>query len=173
MLITDQERLREDIGRWVEQYGRNRSSLLPVLQEIQKKHRRVCDLAMQVVADHLGIHPVEVHGVVSFYSFLDERPQGRFVVRLCRTISCDMAGKGAVAQQLRNDLGIDFGETTPDGRFTLDWAHCIGMCDCGPAILVNEEVFTRVTPERVHEILGACERTFGPHAREREEEHAS
>ena len=87
---------------------------------------------MQVIADLLDIHPVEVHSVVSFYSFLDERPQGQFVIRLCRTITCDMAGKEHVARQLVNDLGIDFGETTPDGKFSLGWANCLGMCDQGP-----------------------------------------
>ena len=94
---------------------------------------------MQVIADLLDIHPVEVHSVVSFYSFLDERPQGQFVIRLCRTITCDMAGKDHVARQLENDLGIEFGETTPDGKFSLEWANCLGMCDQGPAMLVNEQ----------------------------------
>jgi len=164
MFVTDQERLKEDIARWVERFGHDRSNLIPILQEIQKKHDQISDVAMQVVADHLGIHPVEVHGVVSFYSFLDERPKGLFVVRLCRTISCDMAGKQRIAQQLMNDLEIPFGHTTPDGKFTLEWANCIGMCDQGPALLVNDEVYTRVTPAMVHDIIDICRRTFGVHA---------
>ncbi len=61
-----------------------------------------------------------------------------------------------VARQLENDLGISFGETTPDGKFTLEWANCIGMCDQGPALLVNDKVYTRVTPDKVHEILEEC-----------------
>jgi len=112
-----------------------------------------------------------VYGVVSFYSFLDHRPKGKFVIRLCRTLSCDMQGKDRVARQLENDLGIRFGETTPDGKFTLEWANCIGMCDQGPALLVNEQVFTRVTPEKVHDILEGCRRTFGVYALEQKEEH--
>ena len=138
---------------------------------MQTRYLQISEYAMQVMADLLDIHPVEVYSVVSFYSFLDHAPKGRFIIRLCRTISCDMAGKDAVARQLENDLGIDFGETTPDGKFTLEWANCIGMCDQGPALLVNDQVFARVTPEKVHEILEECRRTFGVYAQERKEGH--
>ena len=170
MLVTERERLREDIATWAGHHGKERAALIPILQEIHKKYTCVSDFAMQVVADHLDIHPVEVYSVVSFYSFLDHRPHGRFVVRLCRTISCDMQGKARVARQLESDLGIEFGETTPDGKFTLEWANCLGMCDQGPALLVNDQVYTRVTPEQVHEILEACRKTFGIYAVGNQEE---
>lgn len=163
MLTTQQDKLTKDIDQLIASYGTTRSALIPVLQGIQERYHSISDFAMQTVADRLGIHPVEVYGVVTFYAFLNEGYHGRFVIRLCRTISCDMAGKDAVAQQLRNDLGIEFGQTTRDGRFTLEWANCIGMCDQGPALLVNDQVFTRVTPEKVHDILVACQRTFSAH----------
>jgi [NiFe] hydrogenase diaphorase moiety large subunit len=164
MLLTERERLHDELAELVTRYGRDRSSLLFILQEVQRRHYHISQYAMQVIADLLDIHPVEVHSVVSFYSFLDERPQGQFVIRLCRTITCDMAGKDHVARQLENDLGIKFGETTPDGKFSLDWANCLGMCDQGPALLVNQQVHTQVTPEKVHGILQECRQTFGVHA---------
>ena len=108
---------------------------------------------------------------LTFYGFLDEQPIGHFVIRLCRTISCELAGKDTIARQLENDLGITFGETTPDGKFTLQWASCIGMCDQGPALLVNDRVYTRVTPDMVHIILEECRSTFGLHAVLKEQEH--
>lgn len=172
MLTPNYERLQEDITLWASRHGGNRGSLLPVLQEVQKKYHQISDYAMQRIADELGIHPVEVFGVVSFYSFLHTTYKGRFVIRLCRTISCDMAGKGRVARQLENDLGIAFGETTPDGNFTLEWANCLGMCDQGPALLINDQVHTHVTPEKVHEIVEACRGTFSVHALAQEEVHA-
>jgi len=162
MLVTERQNLRQDISAWVREYGSQRSSLLPVLQEVQKKYNEISDYAMQWVADLLDIHPVEVYGVVTFYSFLDERPHGKYVIRLCRTISCDMAAKDRVARQLENDLGISFGESTRDGKFSLEWANCLGMCDRGPALLVNDRVYTSVTPERVHEIVETCRRSYGP-----------
>ena len=111
---------------------------------------------MQIIADVLDIHPVEVYSVASFYAFLHGAPEGKFVVRLCRTLSCDFAGKDAVADALTDELGIGFDETTDDGLFTLEWASCIGMCDQGPALLVNDQVHTRVTAESAREIVAAC-----------------
>jgi [NiFe] hydrogenase diaphorase moiety large subunit len=166
MLVTEQDQLKKDIAGWVERWGSNRSALMPTLQEIQRKYHSVSDYAMQIVADLLEIHPVEVYSVVSFYSFLDDKAKGKFIIRLCRTISCDMAQKCRVARQLENDLGISFGETTRDGKFTLEWTNCLGMCDQGPALLVNDAMFTRVTPTMIHGIIEDCRKTFGVHALE-------
>lgn len=169
MLMTERERLAGEIQALASRMGRDRTSLLPILQEIKRRYRRVDPYAQQVIAHTLGIHPVEVDSVLTFYAFLGRRPQGRFVIRLCRTLSCDMAGKERVRRQLENDLGIRFGETTADGRFTLEWASCMGMCDQGPALLVNESIHVRVTPEGVHDLLEACRRSFGVHAAEGKE----
>jgi len=164
MLVTEQERLRDDLVKMADRFGRDRSALMPMLQLLKQTRYHISEYAMQVIADLLDIHPVEVSSVVSFYSFLENKPQGQFVIRLCRTIACDMRGSDSVARQLVNDLGIDFGETTPDGKFTLEWANCLGMCDQGPAMLVNENIYTQVTPEKVHYILDECRSAFGIHA---------
>lgn len=164
MLVNQQLKMQDEIRELILQHGRARSALMPILQEIQARHASVCDFAMQVVADELGIHPAEVYGVVSFYAFLHHEPTGRFQVRLCRTISCDLAGTTRVARQLENELGIPFGGTTTDGRFSLEWASCTGMCDQGPALLVNDRVYARVSADQVHEILEDCRKVFGAHA---------
>jgi [NiFe] hydrogenase diaphorase moiety large subunit len=164
MLVNQQQQLQDEIRALVEHHGRTRSALMPVLQEIQQKHASVSDFAMQVIADELRIHPAEVYGVVSFYAFLHHQARGKFQIRLCQTISCDLAGKTRVARQLENELGIAFGEATADGRFSLEWASCLGMCDQGPALLVNERVYTRVTPDQVHQIIEDCRKVFGAHA---------
>lgn len=161
MLAMEQQRLSREIVELAESHGRDRGALLPILQAVQEKYHHISDFAMQEVANLLGIHPVEVYAVVTFYAFLGEERKGRFVIRLCRTISCDMQNKDAVARQLENELGIQFGETTPDGRFTLEWANCIGMCDQGPALLVNDQVFTKVTSDKVLDVLDGCRRAFG------------
>ena len=171
MLMTERDRLASTIKSLAEKLGNNRTALIPILLEVKRKYHRIDSYAMQVIGDLLGIHPVEVHSVVSFYAFLGDQPQGRFVIRLCRTISCDMQGKSRVQRQLENDLGIKMGETTADGSFTLEWANCMGMCDQGPALLVNDRLFTRVTPEKVHQILEECRSVFGVHAAESKEVH--
>ena len=160
MLVTERERLREELIGLAEKHGRQRSSLMAILQEVQRRHARISEYAMQVIADLLDIHPVEVYSVVSFYSFLGEQPQGQFVIRLCRTITCDMAGKSQIARQLENDLGIRFGETTSDGKFSLHWANCLGMCDQGPAMLVNDQIYTRRDAGEGPRHFGACRQSF-------------
>ena len=164
MLVNQQQKIQDEVRDMLRRHGRTRAALIPILQELQREYSSVTDFAMQVVADELGLHPAEVYGVVSFYAFLHHEAKGRFLVRLCRTISCDLSGMTRVARQLENELGIAFGETTSDGRFSLEWASCLGMCDQGPALLVNDRVYTRVTPDQVHQIIEDCRRVFGAHA---------
>ncbi|HET6474771.1 MAG TPA: NAD(P)H-dependent oxidoreductase subunit E [Thermoleophilia bacterium] len=156
MPVTQQDQLRADLIALVEKLGPGRSSLIPILADVKRRFREVDSESMQTIADALDIHPVEVYSVASFYAFLHGAPEGRFVIRLCGTLSCDFAGKDAIAEALTDELGVGFDETTSDGLFTLEWASCVGMCDQGPALLVNDEVHTRITPETAREIVAAC-----------------
>jgi len=163
MLASERDQLKAEITKMAKKYDHHRSGLIPVLQHVQNISRHISPEAMQDIAEAFKIHPVEVQGVVSFYSFLSTEKKGKFVVRLCRTISCDMAGKEAVANQLENELGIEFGETTSDGMFTLEFTNCLGMCDQGPAMLVNDDIHTKVTPEKVADIIESYRSRFGAH----------
>ena len=156
MPVTTPEELRDEVMALVDKLGPGRSSLIPILQEVKRLHQGLDSEAMQVVAQALDIHPVEVYSVASFYAFLHDGLEGRFVIRLCGTLSCDFAGKDAVADALVEELHIGFDETTDDGVFTLEWASCVGMCDQGPALLVNDQVHTRVTPQAVRDIVAGC-----------------
>ncbi|MDQ1266326.1 MAG: [NiFe] hydrogenase diaphorase moiety large subunit [Bacteroidota bacterium] len=145
--------LTEEITALIEKHGSMRESLLPILQDIQIKHGYISDYAQQEIARLLDIHPVEVYGVITFYSFLSLKPKGKYYVRLCQTISCDLAGKDAVCRAVERELGIPFGETTPDKKFSLEHINCMGMCEEGPAMIINEQVFTKLTPHSVVDIL--------------------
>lgn len=153
MLVLEKNAMTEEIEILVNHYGKSRSSLLPILQDIQRKHKYIPDFAQQEIARMLDVHPVEIYSVISFYAFLNTKPKGRNIVRLCQTISCDMVGKNAVARAIERELGIKFGETTKDNKFTLEYANCLGMCDQGPAMIINERVFTKITPEKAVQIL--------------------
>lgn len=153
MLVFEKNKLSEFIEELVGKYGTDRSALLPILQAVQKKHHYISDFAQQEIARLMNIHPVEVHSVITFYTFLHEKPQGRNVVKLCKTISCDMAGKSEIELSIERELGISFGETTRDKRITLESTNCIGMCDQGPAMLVNDIVYTHLNPETAVKIL--------------------
>ena len=153
MLVEEINTLTEEIENSINIYGRDRSSLLPVLQDIQRSHNHISDFAQQEVARMLDIHPVEVYSVISFFTFLHTEPRGRKIVRLCRTIVCDMAGKKNVEEAIKRELGINFGETTKDKRITLEYTNCLGMCDVGPSMIVNERVYTKLNPEKAVNIL--------------------
>ncbi|MHB1009664.1 MAG: NADH-quinone oxidoreductase subunit NuoE family protein [Propionibacteriaceae bacterium] len=139
----------------VTRHGATRGALLPILQDLLAERGEISTLAMQLVADRLGASPAEVQGVVTFYSFLGEAARGRHVIRLCRTLSCMMAGTRDVAAAFEAELGIPFGATTPDGVFTLEWTNCIGMCCAPPALLADAEAFSSVSPAQVGEVIGA------------------
>ena len=153
MLVMEKNFLSEEIEQLVKTHGNSRSSLIPILQEVQKKHHYISEFAQQEVARFLDIHPVEVYSVISFYSFLSSVHKGRNIVRLCRTITCDLAGKETVARAIERELGIVFGQTTKDNRISLEYTNCLGMCDQGPAMIVNDKVYTCLTPEKAVEII--------------------
>lgn len=152
--------LQKEIDDLIETNGESRNSLIPILQEIKKRRTFVNSFAMQYVADRLNLSSAEVYGVVSFYSFLKEQNYSHFTISLCQTISCDMADKARIAKELESVLDIKFGETTSDGMFTLQWTNCIGMCDESPAMLINEQVFSKITPEKINEIIKGCRETY-------------
>lgn len=153
MLVEEKNSITEEIKEVCRKYGCNRSALLPILNDLQSKYKHISEFAQQEVAKALKIHPVEVYSVVSFFAFLNSQPKGKNIIRVCQTITCDMAGKDALVNCLQRELGIKMGETTKDKKFTLEYANCLGLCDQGPAMIVNERVFTKVTPEKAVEII--------------------
>ena len=138
--------LQEAIGPVCESFGRDRTRLLDILLAVQQRLGGIDERAIDAVAAELAIPRVDVAGVVSFYSFLAPGPRGRTVIRLCNDLPDLMMGAEGVAAGLEEELGIRFGETTPDGRFTLEWASCIGMSDQAPAALFGDVVVPRLTP---------------------------
>ncbi|HSP88921.1 MAG TPA: NADH-quinone oxidoreductase subunit NuoE [Ignavibacteriaceae bacterium] len=153
MLVLEKNAQTEVIEEIVKKLGNNRSSLTEILQAIQKKYNFISDFAQQEVARLLNIHPVEVYSVISFYAFLHSKPTGRNIIRLCRTISCNLKGQKNIEDAVIKELGINFGETTKDRRITLEFTNCLGMCDVAPAMLVNERVYTHIDPETAVNIL--------------------
>ncbi len=128
--------------------GYDRSRLLDVVLAVQDQAGYVSSEAMSQIAETLEVPRVEVEGVVSFYSFLYSEPRGRVVIRLCDDVIDRIKGADRIARSLEEELGIRFGETTPDGRFSLEYASCIGMSDQAPAALVNDLVVPRLEPGR-------------------------
>lgn len=136
-----------------DKHGRVRESLMPILQGIVERHNYLTDEAMVEVAKELDISAAEVFGTASFYTFLDTNVRGKYVIRVCKTITCSMKGKGEIIQTLEDILKIKVGETTSDKQFSLIETNCIGWCHKAPAILINEMPYTELTPEKIVEII--------------------
>ncbi|MCD4833767.1 MAG: NAD(P)H-dependent oxidoreductase subunit E [Bacteroidales bacterium] len=145
--------IKELVKDLADKHGRNRESLLPILQGIVTEERFISDVAMTEVARELDMSAALVYGTATFYSFLDTKPRGKFVIRVCKTITCDMKGKKQIVKTLEELLKIKVGETTKDKNFTLLETNCLGWCHKGPAMLINDEVFTELDEDKVTEII--------------------
>ena len=149
-----QQTLRTEVKQLVRVHGRTRTALMPILQDLNRAHSYISEDAMLAVSSVLNVPRAEVYGVATFYSYFSVKPRGTYVIRVCRTISCAKQGDyhPAIAA-LFDELGVGFGETTSDGVFTLEQTNCIGMCDQGPAMMVNEDVHPVLTEASVRTIL--------------------
>jgi len=127
-----------------EDHGNDRSRMMDIVLAVQKEFGCVDSRAIDLIAEKVSVPRVEVESVVSFYAFLSGKPKGQVVIRLCNDIIDEMKGAREVAEALEEELGIRFGETTPDGRISLEYASCIGMSDQAPAALVNDLVVPQI-----------------------------
>ena len=137
----------------VKKHGKTRNSLMAVLQGVVQEERFLSEDAMIAVARELDLAAADVYGTASFYTFLDTVPRGKNIIRVCKTITCHMKGKDDVLLALENMLKIKVGETTHDKKFTLLSANCLGWCHKGPVMLVNDEIYPDLTPQKAIEII--------------------
>jgi len=141
------------IKELVEIHGNSRASLLPILQGVVQKHNYLTDDAMVEVARELDISAAEVYGTASFYTFLDTEPRGKYVIRVCKTITCSMKGKDEVIEIIEDMLKIKVGQTSSNSMFTLLETNCMGWCHKAPAILINDIPYTELTREKLVKII--------------------
>lgn len=148
-MIIENELVKELANK----HGRSRESLLPILQDLVVRNRFLSKQDMVDVAKELDMSAADVYGTATFYSFLDTQPRGKYVIRICKTISCAMKGKNDILATIEDILKVKLGETTPDRKFSLLEANCIGWCHKAPAMLINDTPYTELTPPKVTEIL--------------------
>ena len=109
------------------------------------------------MSEETGISVAEIYGVVTFYSFFSLQPKGKYVIGCCLGTACYVKGSGLILEELQNQLGIQNGECTPDQKFSLDACRCVGACGLAPVMLVNDDVYGRLTPDQVKGILAKYE----------------
>lgn len=137
-----------------DQHGRNRENLLPILQGVVEQEKYLSEYSMIEIARELDLPAAEVFGTATFYSFLEHKKMGKYIIRVCKTITCSMKGKNQILHAIEDMLKVSIGETTPDGKFSLMQTNCLGWCHKAPAMLINNDIYTELTPEKVREILG-------------------
>ncbi len=147
----------ETVRTSLERHGTGRECVVQVLSDVNRELGHVPEEAMRELAAAVGVSNTEIYSVASFYSFLDTRPRGRHIVRVCTTVSCRMQGGRDILEGIGAELGIEPGETTPDGRVTLETTSCIGLCDQAPAMLVDDDPHTGLTPEEARRIVAGLD----------------
>ena len=130
-------------------------AMLPILHGIQDAVGFVPADAVPMIADALNVSRAEVHGVISFYHHFRQQPAGKHVVQVCRAEACQSVGSEALAKHAEKTLGCAFHETTADGQFTLEPVYCLGLCACGPNVVVDGELYARVGADKLDRLLQA------------------
>ena len=149
MAETQESVIREICGR----FGNDRTRLMDILLDAHRRLGSVSGEGVDAIAQAVSLPRVEVESTLSFYAFFSPKPRGRFVIRLCNDIIDQMHGAERVGRAFREELGIDFGQSTADGLFTLEHTPCIGMCDQAPAALINDKVVTNLSSDRARELV--------------------
>jgi formate dehydrogenase subunit gamma len=151
--MWDEKRAREVIAA----HATGNGAALTILHALQEVFGCVPEAAVPIIADVLNLSRAEVHGVVTFYHDFRRQPPGRNVLKLCRAEACQSMGGDALGARAREKLGVNWGETTRDGRVTLDAVFCLGLCATAPSAMINNRLVGRLTEARLDKLLEAAQ----------------
>ena len=137
----------------IEHYGRKAASLIPIMQDIQAEYRYLPGELLTYVAEQIGVKEAKAYSVATFYENFSFEPKGKYIISVCMGTACYVKGSQKVLDKLSEELKIPVGKTTPDGVFTLNATRCLGACGLAPVMMINDEVYGRLTPDEVPAIL--------------------
>ena len=150
-ILTSEE--IHEIEHHMGHYPYPRAASLDALKGVQRRNGWVDDAQMNAIAQLLSMSVADLEGVATFYNRIYRQPVGRHVILLCDSIACFLMGAETLAEAFQRELGVQFGQTTADGRFTLLPICCLGNCDKGPSVLINEDTYGPVQPTEVAQLL--------------------
>lgn len=143
------DKLREIIA----EHSQQRWPLIPLVQRIQNEFGYIPPQSIPILAKALGLFPSQVQGVISFYEQLYTRPRGKKIVRVCRGTACHVRGGKTILKLVKQNLGIEEGETTPDMEYTLETVACIGVCALAPNVVISDRVFGHMNPKKIEHLM--------------------
>jgi NADH-quinone oxidoreductase subunit E len=152
-MLSEQE--KKEIEAAAGHYPMKRAAGIDALKIVQKHRGWISDEVLSQVADVLEMSATDLDAVATFYNFIFRRPVGRHVILVCDSVSCWIMGYDTIADHLQHRLGIGFGETTSDGRFTLLPNVCLGACDRAPAMMIDDQLYGELDAEKIDDILAS------------------
>jgi NADH-quinone oxidoreductase subunit E len=150
-MLSDKE--IDEIQKEMKMYPAKSAACIEALKIVQNERRWISDECIDDIADLLEMSAAEVDGIATFYSRIYRKPVGRNIILLCDSVTCMMMGFDTLYEHLSKKLGIHFGETTPDDRFTLLPNTCLGDCNNAPALMINNDMYNHVTIDKIDELL--------------------
>ena len=143
----------EKIEALIQRYPEKRSAALPLLHLVQEEQGYISDAAIHWIAQKLELQPICIHELVSFYPMLRQQPIGRKHIKVCRTLSCALAGAYQVCETLQSEFDCELGHTSSDGNYTIDFVECLASCGTAPVVQVGEDLHEKVSPDKVVELI--------------------
>jgi NADH-quinone oxidoreductase subunit E len=160
MTFTVPEALEAEIDEVISHYPVKRSASLMVLHALQEQFGWISQEAVEWTAKKLGLQPINVYELVTFYPMFRQTPVGKYQIKVCRTLSCALGGSHALHQQFCEKLGLDAHkhgpQTTPDGKFTVEFVECLASCGTAPVLMVGDQLHENVSQAKADEIMGGC-----------------
>jgi NADH:ubiquinone oxidoreductase subunit E len=155
MALTEEEKQKKytELAAFIDEHKNDKGPLMPIMQKAQELFSYLSLETQIFIADRLGVPVTDVYGVATFYSQFSLQPKGEYVVSVCLGTACYVKGSQDVLDEVKKVLGIAVGETTPDGKFTIQDTRCLGCCGLAPVMTINDKVYGRLTPADVKGIL--------------------
>lgn len=148
-----EDQLRQIIAEMKDEKG----SLMPIMQKAQEIYGYLPYEVQKIISDDMGVPMEKIYGVATFYSMFNLEPKGKYQISVCLGTACYVKGSGLVLDKIKEILGIDSGQCTPDGKFSLDACRCIGACGLAPVMMINDEVYGKISVDEIPRILAKYE----------------
>ncbi len=144
---------KESLLEILKNYEKDKSNLIQILNEVQEKYGYIPEFAQSGIAEYLGMEKAEIYGVITFYSRFTLEPKGEHNLSICLGTACFVKGSEKLLDKAKEVLKINEGQTTPDGKFSIDATRCVGACGLAPVFILDDEVFGKATPELLEKTL--------------------